>query len=167
MREGGRRTKMEQYYAVVRTGSNDELKHWKYIKKKKVNGKWRYFYDQGEVDKYKNQQKQQYTTKDGTFVTKQYKDSNKLMSLKTSLKTSGSYYTSNGTTGGFSNHEVTYERGKIDRTIDKARAKGEKYIYDNFLNKKNKKKKTKSKKNSIKSSISRGASWIKRKIKTK
>lgn len=25
--------------------SQNELKHWKYIKKKKVNGKWRYYYD--------------------------------------------------------------------------------------------------------------------------
>lgn len=152
---------MEHYYAIHRTGQGDELQHWKYIKKKKINGKWRYFYDQGEVDKYKNQQKQQYTTKDGTFVTKQYKDSNKLMSLETNLKTSGSYYTSNGTTGVFSDHKVTYKRGKIDRAIDKARAKGEKYIYDNFINKK--KKKSKNKKNSIKSRISRGASWIKQK----
>lgn len=28
-----------------KTDDSDELKHWKYIKKKKVNGKWRYYYD--------------------------------------------------------------------------------------------------------------------------
>ena len=32
---------MEKYYAVTTSNSNDELKHWKYIKKKKVNGKWK------------------------------------------------------------------------------------------------------------------------------
>lgn len=31
------------YYAIdSKTG---ELKHWKYIKKKRVNGKWRYWYE--------------------------------------------------------------------------------------------------------------------------
>lgn len=28
--------------------SENELKHWKYIKKKKVNGKWRYYYSDPE-----------------------------------------------------------------------------------------------------------------------
>lgn len=31
-----------EYYAIDKNG---ELRHWKYIKKKKVNGKWRYYYD--------------------------------------------------------------------------------------------------------------------------
>lgn len=26
--------------------NNNELYHWKYVKKKKVNGKWRYYYDE-------------------------------------------------------------------------------------------------------------------------
>ena len=30
---------------------NDELMHWKYIKKKKVNGKWRYWYDYDSLKK--------------------------------------------------------------------------------------------------------------------
>lgn len=33
-----------EYYAVTKNDS-DELTHWKYVKKKKVNGKWRYYYD--------------------------------------------------------------------------------------------------------------------------
>lgn len=40
------------YYAVCRSKPNDELTHWKYIKKKKINGKWRYFYNQAELDEY-------------------------------------------------------------------------------------------------------------------
>lgn len=38
----------KQYYAV-RTGDNNQnsLKHWKYVKREKVNGKWRYYYDDG------------------------------------------------------------------------------------------------------------------------
>lgn len=29
----------------------DELKHWKYVKREKKNGKWYYYYDDSEVDK--------------------------------------------------------------------------------------------------------------------
>lgn len=29
---------------------DDELQHYKYIKREKVNGKWRYYYDQAEID---------------------------------------------------------------------------------------------------------------------
>ena len=36
---------MEKHYAIKRTGSNNELTHWKYIKKVKKNGKWKYYYD--------------------------------------------------------------------------------------------------------------------------
>lgn len=32
-------------YRVIRTSKSDELMHHKYVKKKKVNGKWRYYYD--------------------------------------------------------------------------------------------------------------------------
>lgn len=43
---------MKRYYGTViakRTRPNDELKHWKYIKKTKVNGKWRYTYDKEKL----------------------------------------------------------------------------------------------------------------------
>lgn len=42
----------DQYYAVIRTDPNkkkDELQHWKYIKKYKKNGKWRYVYNVGST----------------------------------------------------------------------------------------------------------------------
>lgn len=35
--------------------NDDELMHWKYVKKKRVNGKWRYYYDDSE---YKNAKKE-------------------------------------------------------------------------------------------------------------
>lgn len=34
-----------EYKAIIKSNSTSELTHWKYIKKKKVNGKWRYYYD--------------------------------------------------------------------------------------------------------------------------
>lgn len=33
------------YIGITRSKSNNELKHWKYLKKVKKNGKWRYYYD--------------------------------------------------------------------------------------------------------------------------
>ena len=36
-----------QFYTV---NKDDELYHWKYIKKTKVNGKWRYYYDEMKKD---------------------------------------------------------------------------------------------------------------------
>ena len=39
---------MDHYYAVIRSKKkNDELQHWKYVKKYKKNGKWRYVYNVG------------------------------------------------------------------------------------------------------------------------
>ena len=38
----------KQYYAIRRDDNNqNSLKHYKYIKREKVNGKWRYYYDDG------------------------------------------------------------------------------------------------------------------------
>lgn len=44
-----------EYYAVRRSDTSDELTHWKYIKREKVNGKWKYIYDDSssEVNKAK------------------------------------------------------------------------------------------------------------------
>ena len=45
---------MSSYYAVTRSDSKtDELKHFKYIKRVKKNGKWRYYYDESS-NKLKN-----------------------------------------------------------------------------------------------------------------
>lgn len=33
------------YYNAVEKKNNEDIEHFKYIKKKKVNGKWRYYYD--------------------------------------------------------------------------------------------------------------------------
>lgn len=41
---------MKEYKGVVvrRTNSHNELEHAKYIKREKVNGKWRYYYDHND-----------------------------------------------------------------------------------------------------------------------
>lgn len=39
------------YYAVHRSKPDDELTHWKYIKRIKKNGKWKYYYDKEAAEK--------------------------------------------------------------------------------------------------------------------
>lgn len=129
------------YYAVTRTNSDDELKHWKYIKKKKINGKWRYYYDKSELDKYdkgyvKTASKNDSRNQDHITV-KRYRKTNDLFSSKTTEKSKPK------TQKKYSiikkketKTTITYKQGKLDRI----RAKGEKYIFDKFLkNKKTKK----------------------------
>ena len=36
---------INMYVAVQRTGEKNELKHWKYLRREKKNGKWRYYYE--------------------------------------------------------------------------------------------------------------------------
>ena len=45
-----------QLYAVP--SKSNELKHWKYVKREKVNGKWRYYYDDSELKKAKSAEKE-------------------------------------------------------------------------------------------------------------
>ena len=45
---------MSNHYMLTSSGNfivlnDDELMHWKYIKKEKVNGKWRYYYNVGDA----------------------------------------------------------------------------------------------------------------------
>lgn len=113
-------------YIVRRTGSSeypDELYHWKYISKKMVNGKWRYFYDPSELKKYANGT--QTTTKvRGTTANNFYRNSNKLLSTNHTYK---------GNKGRTVN--TYHNKGLIRQTTDRAIAKGEKFIYNTFLKK--------------------------------
>ena len=36
---------MDKYVAVIRRKPGEDIEHWKYIKREKKNGKWRYTYD--------------------------------------------------------------------------------------------------------------------------
>ena len=40
-----------EYRAVTKDDPKKDLIHWKYIKREKVNGKWRYTYNKENVDK--------------------------------------------------------------------------------------------------------------------
>ena len=125
-----------------------ELKHWKYIKKYKHNGKWVYVYDDELDNKYSDNITEANVTetvaynKNGGFdLGSKY---NKISSNKTSYKDSDRLFsktTTNTTTKKsdalFKKEKevtetvITKERGKIER----AAAKGEKWLYDNIFKK--------------------------------
>ena len=50
-----------EYRAVTKEDPKKDLTHWKYIKREKVNGKWRYSYDKENIDKAVNYAKQEAT----------------------------------------------------------------------------------------------------------
>lgn len=124
---------MEQYYAVVKTGSEDELRHWKYIKKKKVNGKWKYFYDKSELDKFKKGS-QETTRKKGKY-------GNETVTITTYRK--GLFTKESKTTREAKNGRKKTTTKFIDKQLgvaDRLIAKGEKFIFNKFLKNKKAKK---------------------------
>ena len=48
-----------EYRAVTKEDPKKDLTHWKYIKREKVNGKWRYTYNKENVDKAVNYVKEE------------------------------------------------------------------------------------------------------------
>lgn len=142
-----------KYYAVVRR-SDDDIKHWNYIKREKVNGKWRYYYDDSELRKFDQGASETTTNKYGNRVETNetvYKQTNDLFDKGD--KTTG---TSTSTT-------TTKYQGKLSR----ASAKAERWIYDTFLDGRTNAKRKRAVKRSISKmtgSIKSGANWLKSKL---
>lgn len=126
------------YYAVHRTGDkNDELKHWKYIKKVRGrNGKMRYYYDQDAADAANAEGE---FTMPGIVQGKLTKNATKVK-VRNSDKPFGSTSSIRGGRGKNDAENIkSVNRGKVDQTLNTLRAKGERWIYDTFLKKKAKK----------------------------
>lgn len=128
---------------------SDELQHYKYIKREKKNGKWVYYYDTKELDKYNRGEA--VTSKkmnaDGSKVenTTKYKKTDKLFDSQSiiSSKTNSSERVTT----------IQYQ-GKLSR----ARAKAEKKIFDTFYSGKRKTQKV----NSLKKKANKAKSKIKK-----
>ena len=117
-----------QYYAVIRRGSEDELTHWKYIKKiKSKNGKTRYIYDRSELAKYENEVVEKKRNETGGKDTVEYKKSDSFFRNGTETFESTISLLYNDPKP-ITSRRVTKYQGKLDRCY----AKGEKFIYDNF-----------------------------------
>lgn len=110
---------MAKYYAVVKRRSDDELQHFKYISKKKVNGKWKYFYDDSELRKFDKGVTETRDNNMGGKTETTYEKTDKLFSDSTTISIGNTYQ----------DEFTTRRQGKISR----ASAKAEKWIYDSFL----------------------------------
>ena len=122
-------------------GYSDELKHWKYIKKIKVNGKWRYFYDENKAKMYDHELITVSKDKDGNRKTTEYKKSDKI-------------YSSNTTFG--NGHRVIKNQGATERL----QAKGERYIYNKILSK----SKHAQRAGDFSEKVKRGLDWYKKNV---
>ncbi len=127
---------MKKQYIITREIPDDELYHWKYIKKVKTkSGKWRYYYDQQLDSRYKYNNKYHVPDKrnkngDTNYdKTEEWKDVDRLSGSKTTFITSGGAFFPGSK--GYHYEHVTYERGALGRL----QAKGEKWIYNNILKK--------------------------------
>nr|DAO53502.1 MAG TPA: Papain fold toxin 1, glutamine deamidase [Caudoviricetes sp.] len=127
----------KHYYAVTRVGLEDELQHWKYIKKIKVKGKWKYFYDKEELERFEKGYEKTTEKKDKNgnteTVTTVYKKTNDLFGGKTSVQKDGVNMYSGKK---WKITSIEKSQGKVDRLI----AKGEKFIFNKFLKNKKAKK---------------------------
>lgn len=124
-----------EYRAVNKPDPANELTHWKYIKREKKNGKWRYYYDDSELKKYENsttETAEGYTTNGRGDTNKYkhettYKKTNDLFDSKSKATVTGGKLAPGGK--GYEYVHVTKSQGKLSR----ASAKAEKWVYDKFL----------------------------------
>lgn len=135
---------------------DDELMHWKYIKKIRKNGKWHYFYDDSELKKYENNFTTTTVMQDDSDMerrtTTKYRQSNNLLSNRTQSTSSGSIGNGRRVTR-YEISEITETQGKIDR----AYAKAERFVYDKVYGK-----------NSFTQNvINNGRDWLNRKLSIK
>lgn len=124
-----------EYKAIVKRRSDDELQHWKYIKKVKMpSGKWKYIYDPAqELTKFKNGTKItgkiNLAGKSDPDATINYKQSD---DLNGRIDWSYMFYPELGNL--YDDVNISLTQGKIGRAV----AKGEKWIFDNLISDKNK-----------------------------
>lgn len=150
---------MAKQYYVKRTGCDDKnsLKHWKYIKREKVNGKWRYIYDDSELRKFaKGTTDKSETVSNNSFGGKLTETKETLYKRTDNLFDEGTATTKGSSAIGDNTYKFTHTtktQGKISRSV----AKGEKFIYDTFYDPHAKSRR----KRNIKESINKASNWIK------
>ena len=98
---------MYQKNYIGREGQSNSLSHYKYISRKKVNGKWQY--------KYENPDEYDRNATVSKNVTTTYRNSNKLLDSTTKINVPSP---GNGT----SKETVIKERGKISQAVNKGQA---------------------------------------------
>ena len=130
---------------------SDEMYHWKYIKREKKNGKWVYYYDTSELDKFNKGETVETEKTDSSgrriHTSTKYEKSDKLFDRKSNyeIKTNGSTHSN-----------TTKTQGKLSRSY----AKAEKKIYDTFYNSERKTERVHSLKKKAAKAKSKVKSWL-------
>lgn len=123
-----------EYKAIVKRKSDDELQHWKYIKRVKgKNGKWQYYYDTANTDlqKYKNKLITNSSENIGnhTFEKRtEWKQHDGLFD-----KTEKSDWVKVGWNNDNSHNQYYQIETNYQGKLSRAAAKGEKWIFDNLI----------------------------------
>mgnify|MGYP003292125996 CR=1 FL=1 len=139
------------YYGAATSPSKNTIQHWKYIKREKVNGKWKYYYDDSELKKYEKGVTDKSRTESGkNVITTEttYKQTDDLLDGESSATV----------WGGTSKHTYTTKsQGKLSRAV----AKGEKKVYDLLYNENAKK----ARKRKASEYINDAKNWVKKLFK--
>lgn len=145
--------------------SNDDLMHWKYIKKKKgKNGKWIYYYNDTDLKRY---ERSGYDDRLSSTTTAKYQNGKTVVSKDYYRKTNDLFGGTTRTTTVSGGKNVVerktnyHEQGKVDRLI----AKGEKFLFDKIFSKLNQRNQTKD--NSKKRKFINSSNKIARTVKLK
>ena len=108
----------ELYHSDVYLGKDfsDGIKHWKYIKRENVNGRWRYYYKDDKLNSTKKQMDKAYDDYNSYFDKNKHKDLSGMAKMAKQDKALSTY----------TNKQNTYNR--LKRKSDKRQAKYEKYL---------------------------------------
>lgn len=146
--------------------SDDELYHWKYISKKRVNGKWRYKYDDDSKGGGKGEDKPLWAVEDGKTYYKndgsseygKYTSGNDTLEIKKSNKLFSNKRVIQVSSGNFSRTTTIKEIGKLERSVNKAKN----WVRSLFDRKITVNGKTTVQKGKISKTIDKGKKWIKK-----
>ena len=124
-----------EYIAATKEDPKKDLTHLKYIKREKVNGKWRYYYDDSELRKFgKGATETSSTMKNGNRIDTKttYSQSDKLFDGKSKVTISTGLLSG----GHAESVNVKKSQGKLSR----AQANAEKWIFDTLIDPRKKEK---------------------------
>lgn len=121
-----------EYRAVTKEDPNKDLTHWKYIKREKKNGKWRYYYDKDTVKKDLDYIKQETSR---TVQNAKYEANDKLLKYQQNTADSLGAYSIATINRGYNSVLKTLNnigKGKLDDKIESFRDKAMKILLGLF-----------------------------------
>lgn len=140
-----------EYRAITKEDPKKDLTHWKYIKREKVNGKWRYYYDDSELRKFDKGVTETSRTRDnGNIIDTKttYSQSDKLLDGRSKVTVSTGLLSG----GRAESVNIKKSQGKLSR----AQANAEKWIFDTFVDPR---KQTKVKRD-FQKKVDNAAKWV-------